>query len=102
MMDPTITSPNSIMPSYAFLLENTLSTPDTEKKIAAMRTLGVPYPEGYETTVRKEMDAQAEAIVQKLAEDKIKVSKDKEIIAMIAYLQRLGTDIKMKDSTSTK
>jgi cytochrome c oxidase cbb3-type subunit I/II len=102
MLDPTITSPNSIMPSYAFLLENTLDASDIEKKISAMRTLGVPYPEGYEATVRKEMDTQADQIVQKLAEENIKVHKDKEIVAMIAYLQRLGTDIKVQDSTSTK
>ncbi len=102
MLDPTLTSPNSIMPAYASMLENTLDVSDTEKKISAMRTLGVPYPEGYEKNVQAEMSEQAEAIVKSLAADNIKVTKDKEIIAMIAYLQRLGTDIKVKDSTPIK
>lgn len=104
MLDPTITSPNSIMPAYAYMLENTLDVSDTEKKIAAMRTLGVPYPKGYESNVQNDMNTQAEGIVKSLAADNIKVSKDKEIIALIAYLQRLGTDIKVKaiDSTSIK
>lgn len=102
MLDPTLTSPNSIMPAYASMLENILDISDTEKKIAAMRTLGVPYAEGYEKNVHAEMRIQADAIVKSLAADNIKVTRDKEIIAMIAYLQRLGTDIKVNDSTSIK
>jgi cytochrome c oxidase cbb3-type subunit I/II len=98
MLDPTITSPNSIMPPYASMLENTLDVSDIEKKISAMRTLGVPYPDGFEATVHQNMDAQADKIVKSLAKDNIKTTKDKEIIALIAYLQRLGTDIKIKNS----
>lgn len=101
MLDPTITSPGSIMPPYASMLEKTLDVSDTEKKIAAMRTLGVPYPLGYESSVQKDLNEQAEAIAKNLAADNIKVSKDKEIIALIAYLQRLGTDIKVKNTDST-
>ena len=99
MLDPTITSPNSIMPPYASMLENTLDVSDIEKKISAMRTLGVPYPDGFEATVHQNMDAQADKIVKSLAKDNIKTTKDKEIIALIAYLQRLGTDIKIKNLT---
>ncbi len=104
MYDPTLTSPNSIMPTYANMLEHTLDVSALEKKISAMRTLGVPYPTGYETQALADLNKQAESISNDLATQKIVVSKDKEIIAMIAYLQRLGTDIKIKvsDSTLTK
>ena len=59
-----------------------------------MRTLGVPYPTGYEDIAVAEAEKQANEIAKSLADAKIKTSNDKEIIALIAYLQRLGTDIK--------
>lgn len=59
-----------------------------------MRKLGVPYPEGYEDQANKDLDDQANSIRQSLQMDKIKSGSDKEIIALIAYLQRLGKDIK--------
>ena len=101
MLDPELTSAGSIMPSYSFLLENTLNTSNTTKKITAMRKLGVPYPEGYETEAGETLKTQAEGIAANLAKDNIRVSSDKEIIALIAYLQRLGTDIKAKSDTLT-
>jgi cytochrome c oxidase cbb3-type subunit I/II len=99
MLDPELTSANSIMPSYSWMLERKLDISDIEKKISAMRTLGVPYPEGYEAEAVADLKKQAEAIAQNLAKDNIKVASDKEIIAMIAYLQRLGTDIKGEEKT---
>lgn len=95
MMDPTITSPGSIMPTYQWLLENKMNTQDLEAQISAMRTIGVPYPEGYEKQALKDLKAQAEAIKEDLASGgkPIKVNGDEEIIALIAYLQRLGADI---------
>ena len=59
-----------------------------------MRNLGVPYAEGYETKANKDLEKQAKKIARSLKNDKIDVSYKKEIIALIAYLQRLGTDIK--------
>jgi cytochrome c oxidase cbb3-type subunit I/II len=56
--------------------------------------LGVPYEEGYEDQAVADLTTQAEEISKNLADAKIKVGKEKEIIALIAYLQRLGTDIK--------
>ncbi len=94
MMDPELTSAGSIMPQYPHLFENKLDVRNTAAKINAMRKLGVPYPEGYENNVNQEMEAQASKIVASLGKDNITVSSDKEIIALIAYLQRLGTDIK--------
>ncbi|EAY28259.1 cytochrome-c oxidase, cbb3-type subunit I [Microscilla marina] len=97
MLDPRLTSPGSIMPPYPWLMTQTYDRDGIKAKINAMRTLGVPYPEGFENQAADEMDKQATEIVTQLAKDKIKVSKDKEIVALIAYLQRLGTDIKVKD-----
>jgi cytochrome c oxidase cbb3-type subunit I/II len=100
MLDPELTSANSIMPAYAFLLENKLDVSKTGDKISAMRTIGVPYKEGYEMYAVVDLKNQAEGIATNLKKDNIRVASDKEIIALIAYLQRLGTDIKAKSDTS--
>ncbi|WP_337042342.1 cytochrome-c oxidase, cbb3-type subunit I [Emticicia sp. 17c] len=94
MMDPTTMSPGSIMPPYPWLLENDYDKEMIPAKIKAMRTLGVPYPDGFEDVAIAAAEKQAEEITKRLADAKIKTSKDKEIVALIAYLQRLGTDIK--------
>ena len=94
MRDPETMSPGSIMPLYPWLLEDELDASDTEAKIAAMRTLGVPYPEGYEAKALADLQKQSEEIANDLKASGIEVKSDKEIIALIAYLQRLGTDIK--------
>jgi cytochrome c oxidase cbb3-type subunit I/II len=94
MLDPTSMSPGSVMPPYPWLIEQTLDTSTTESKINAMRTLGVPYSDGYELKANAGLKIQANAIVANLAIDNVKIQSDKEIIALIAYLQRLGTDIK--------
>lgn len=94
MMDPTTMSPGSIMPPYPWLLENDYDKELLPAKIKAMRTLGVPYPEGYEDIAVADAEKQANEIARSLADAKIKTSSDKEIIALIAYLQRLGTDIR--------
>jgi cytochrome c oxidase cbb3-type subunit I/II len=102
MLDPETMSPNSIMPTYPWLFENKLDASDLAAKIAAMRKIGVPYPEDYERNAAKELDEQSEKIAANLKESKISIEKDKEIIALIAYLQRLGTDIKVKDAQASK
>jgi cytochrome c oxidase cbb3-type subunit I/II len=94
MMDPRIMSPGSIMPSYAWLLDDKIDTASTPAKIRAMQKLGVPYPAGYDKIANKELLSQANGIRLSLKMDKIETPKDAEIIALIAYLQRLGKDIK--------
>jgi cytochrome c oxidase cbb3-type subunit I/II len=94
MMDPRLMSPGSIMPAYDWLLSQKLDTTTTTAKINAMRSLGVPYAPGYDKIANQELDKQAQRIAENLQTDQIKVEKDKEIIAIIAYLQRLGMDIK--------
>ncbi len=94
MDDPSSMSPGSIMPAYSHMIDNDLNTSTLESKIKAMRAVGVPYPDGYELIATADLDKQASGIQKSLAKDGIEVGKNKEIIAMIAYLQRLGTDIK--------
>lgn len=94
MFDPTTMSPGSIMPPYPWLIEQDLDIASTASKIKAMRSLGVPYPEGYEDKAEEDLNKQASEIAANLAKDNIKVASNKEIVALIAYLQRLGVDIK--------
>ena len=96
LFDPQTMSPGSIMPPYEWLVEQKLDTTTTRSKISAMRSLGVPYPAGYENKANAILDQQAKLITADLNQNNIKVKSDKEIIAIIAYLQRLGTDIKAK------
>ncbi len=102
MYEPTSMSPGSIMPNYPWLMENALDTAITGAKIRAMRTLGVPYPPGYDKIANTDLMKQADKIAANLAKDNIKVKSDKEIIAMIAYLQRIGIDIKLQQKTAAK
>lgn len=101
MMDPRIMSPGSIMPSYSWLLDNKIDTASTPAKIRAMQTLGVPYPAGYDKVANQELLTQANNIRLGLKMDKIETPKDAEIVALIAYLQRLGKDIKAAPKEQT-
>lgn len=94
MLDPTITSPGSIMPAYPWLIDQPLDNSTLVAKMNAMRILGVPYSnEDVENAVAN-AEKQADLIVKDLASNQTNVKADREIIALIAYLQRLGTDIK--------
>lgn len=94
MLDPASMSPGSIMPSYPWLLEDRLDKSKTPAMINAMRKLGVPYPRNYELDAAKDMDKQAKEIAASLKKDKLETLPDREIVALIAYLQRIGKDIK--------
>ena len=102
MLDPQSISPGSIMPTYEWLIDDDLDTSLSASKITAMRKLGVPYEAGYEEQVEQDMDEQATEIATSILTDlqndkfgdaEVQQLKDKEIIALIAYLQRLGSDI---------
>jgi cytochrome c oxidase cbb3-type subunit I/II len=97
MENPSSMSPGSLMPSYPWLHSNDLDISTTEAKINVMRSIGVPYPEGYEEMANDDLQNQAQQIAADLQNSGAPAEPDKEIIALIAYLQRLGTDIKAKD-----
>ena len=97
MLEPQSMSPGSIMPSYSWLHDNPIDTAITPAKIRAMQTLGVPYPAGYDLHANADLMKQAALISASLKADKIITAPNKEIIALIAYLQRVGTDIKIQN-----
>ncbi|MBK8448628.1 MAG: cytochrome-c oxidase, cbb3-type subunit I [Saprospiraceae bacterium] len=92
MLDPRSISPGSNMPKYPWLFEKEIAIGTTNSKIHAMRKMGVPYAEGYESKANEDLNKQAKLIANNLKGDKIEISSNKEIIALIAYLQRLGKD----------
>ena len=98
MYDPTMTSPGSIMPRYQWMYEDDLDLSLTKAKIEAMQKLGVPYEEGFQNLAVEDLQAQAILITDELRtqlqDPVVNIDENKEIIALIAYLQRLGTDIK--------
>jgi len=94
MLEPESMSPGSLMPRYPWLYNQDLNLSLTKQKINAMRTLGVPYEEGYEEEAMGDIIKQRKEIVASLESADIEPREEKEIIALIAYLQRLGTDIK--------
>lgn len=98
MLEPESISPGSIMPPYPWLIRDELGLESLPKRISVLRTLGTPYPEGYESLVFQDAEKQAKQIAARLKADGIEMEdlEKKEIIAVIAYLQRLGTDIKPK------
>ena len=95
MDDPRSTSPGSIMPRYSWLLTQKLDTSSLPSRLKALRKIGVPYADGFENgQAQKELEAQTKQIVLGLKVGSVESQPDKEIIAVIAYLQRLGKDIK--------
>ncbi|TSE06535.1 cytochrome-c oxidase, cbb3-type subunit I [Aquimarina algiphila] len=114
--DPQTTSSGSIMPSYKWLIKNKLDRSQTEDKMNAMVSLGVPYTPEEIDRAQQWMDEQATQIEKNLYTDPDfaktyeadkKYAKengldfiemrDREVVALIAYIQRLGTDIKVKN-----
>ncbi len=110
LKEPKEMSQGSLMPNYTWLIEEDLDLSLTNKKISAMRTLDDIYQVGYEYSENgedsqaiKDLKMQAQIIASDIVKDaglpkneqqaKVDEIKTKEVIAVIAYLQRLGTDI---------
>jgi cytochrome c oxidase cbb3-type subunit I/II len=102
MENPSTMSPNSIMPAYPWLTTNKLDYSNLEAKISTFRNFGVPYPADYEAIAKGELEKQAQEIALDLQKNGIAVEGDEEIVALIAYLQRLGTDIKLNKVAETR
>ena len=116
MWNPQATTTGSIMPAYKWMFDNKkMKHDDIQKKMSVMKTLGVPYTDAEITNAFVSIEKQATEIEKGLETDpnfsksyaaskeKAKITgetfvqmKDREIVALIAYLQRLGTDIKVK------
>ena len=107
MIHPKDVSPGSIMPAYTWMKDNDLDISLLPRKIRAMQTLGVPYPKGYDKIALIDLERQSASIALDIInnlpkelqanmrkEDEVAKLQKKEVVAIIAYLQRLGTDIK--------
>lgn len=94
MIDPSTMSPGSIMPRYPWLADQDIDFSTTEKKLKAMQTLGVPYTNDEIANGNTDLGKQALAISENLKKEGVALESNKELIAVIAYLQRMGTDIK--------
>ncbi len=100
MEDPTTTSEGSIMPPYPWLIEDELDTSSLQARLRALRKVGVPYTDEEIDGAQAALEAQAALVVENLEQGLVEgVEPDREIIALIAYLQRLGTDIKVGQAT---
>ena len=101
MKDPRETSDGSIMPAYPWLIEEDGDYSSIANKISTMRSLGVPYPEGYEDFAMADLEKQANQISGGLLKDAgRKVDSKKEIIALISYLHKLGRDINNQEEAT--
>ena len=89
------------MPGYPWLYADTLDTSHAEGKVITLRRLGVPYPAGYEQQAEADLRVQAQTIADRLTRGGMGAPADREIIALIAYMQRLGTDIKAPSTVTT-
>ena len=119
MYDPQSTSPGSIMPGYKWMYANkAMDHSLIQDKMKVMQTLGVPYTNQEVAEAMNSIELQSSKIEKSLYADPDFVKsyeesrknaaargeefvpmKDREIVALIAYLQRLGTDIKVKNPT---
>jgi len=112
--DPQSISAGSIMPSYKWIILNELDKSETENKMEVMVNLGVPYTPQDIARAQEWMTEQGISIEENLYSDpdfarnyeankanakennvEFVEMRNREIVALIAYIQRLGTDIKI-------
>jgi cytochrome c oxidase cbb3-type subunit I/II len=102
MDDPRATSPGSVMPRYPWLLNQKLDTNCLPARLKALRRIGVPYPDHYENgQAQKDLALQQRLVVAGLKTGLVTAEPEREIIALIAYLQRLGSDLKAMQASAT-
>jgi len=92
MRDPRSMTPGSVMPAYPWLLQRHVDPEDVRASLRALRGTGVPYTDADIDGAPASMQAQGEAIVARLAQQNLTAAPDLEIVALTAYLQRLGQD----------
>jgi len=97
MKDARATSPGSNMPNYPWLHSREVDLSTLAVKLRVMRTLGVPYDDETVANAIALAEEQAEQISANLASQGVTVAPDREIIAMIAYLQKLGASERVEE-----
>jgi len=102
LLSPQTMNLQSIMPPYPWLITDKLDTTSTAAKINAMIALGVPYDKNYAMLANADLAKQAQLIADGLKQSIPKADASTEIIALIAYLQRLGKDITVASASLTQ
>ena len=95
MEEPSSTTPGSLMPRYPWMLSDDLDFSVIQSRVDAMAMLGVPYPDAVQGQAEPLARAQAKQVADEITtQGGPQGLEDKKIVALVAYLQRLGTDIK--------
>jgi cytochrome c oxidase cbb3-type subunit I/II len=101
--NPRATSPGSVMPSYPHLLTDTIPWNVLQDRVDAMAMLGVPYGKKALDSASALAHDQASTLATKLQTQGGPANlEDKEVIALIAYMQRLGVDMRASIQGGTK
>uniref|UniRef100_A0A832I2R8 Cytochrome-c oxidase, cbb3-type subunit I n=1 Tax=Eiseniibacteriota bacterium TaxID=2212470 RepID=A0A832I2R8_UNCEI len=95
MENPQAMNANSIMPAYPHMLTDAIDYAGLPARVGAMKALGVPYTAEEVAGAADAARAQARALAEALAaQGEARDLADREILALVAYLQRLGTDVR--------
>jgi cytochrome c oxidase cbb3-type subunit I/II len=87
------------MPNYPWRFTDKTAADQLPNKIAVQKRLGVPFHEQTEEEITKSVTAQETAIVNELKGSGEEIEPDREIIALISYLQKLGKSEKVTPQT---
>tara|TARA_B100000749_G_scaffold280223_1_gene275361 strand:- start:60395 stop:62506 length:2112 start_codon:yes stop_codon:yes gene_type:complete len=91
MMNPRLVVTNSVMPNYVWLFDKDIDYYSLRRKLSVMQKLGVPYEDATVAEADRLASEEAAKIVKGLREQGVEGPiEDKQIIALIAYLQALG------------
>lgn len=99
MKDPRSTSPGSVMPTYPWLYTAKVDPLDVAATVRTLRKVGVPYDDQTIADIPQQLQAEGTAIVASLKTGGFTAAPDDEIVALIAYLQRLGKDLREKPTS---
>ena len=105
LRNPADVTAGSIMPKYNYLETSELDFDSIPMRVKAMQRLGVPYSDAQYLSARDDAKAQATAIAANISsqaqDSRLNKLQDREVIALIAYLQRVGTDYKKPAPAAT-
>jgi cytochrome c oxidase cbb3-type subunit I/II len=101
--DPRSITGGSIMPAYPWFATKDLAVDTIEPTMRAHRTLGVPYTDDDVANAVADAQAQAKTIADEIHKQGGEAGlESKQLVAVIAYLQRLGTDINRPPPVATE
>ena len=102
MKDPRQISPGSTMPTYPWLYTDKTDTAALPNKISVQRKIGVPYAAMSDAEIQRQCDEQTKEIVEDLKKAGAEIAPDREIVALISYLQKLGKSEKVVPAEAPK